>query len=220
MGKFCAGCGQALPEDAGFCPECGRARATAPGVSAATEPVLAATPGQPLPPPQAPYPAQGTAYPAYPLPATPRPPVGPDGRPVQAASVGARIGAHLLDLVGVALLWFAVAFVVTIAVPMLTQPVVVMTWAMFVPLWLAYFVVPTAVSGKTLGKLLLGLRVVRADGNGAPGAGKALGRYAVLLVMSSFWYLPAILCALMMGNDPWNRGWHDQAAGVMVVRDR
>jgi len=63
----------------------------------------------------------------------------------------------------------------------------------------------TALTGFTIGKRLLGLRVVRLDGR--PVGWWALPRTALLML---------VVPALMMDRDL--RGFHDKAAGTAVVR--
>jgi uncharacterized RDD family membrane protein YckC len=64
----------------------------------------------------------------------------------------------------------------------------------------------TAVSGLTVGKRLLGIRVIRTDG-GRPGFGWAALRTVLLLFV-----VPACL------TDRDHRGLHDRAADTIVVR--
>ena len=64
----------------------------------------------------------------------------------------------------------------------------------------------TAISGLTVGKRLLRLRVIRVDG-GRPGFGWALVRTVLLLCV-----IPALL------SDRDLRGLHDRAANTVVVR--
>jgi len=64
----------------------------------------------------------------------------------------------------------------------------------------------TAVSGLTVGKRLLGMRVIRTDG-GRPGFGWAALRTLLLLFV-----VPACL------TDRDQRGLHDRAADTIVVR--
>ena len=64
----------------------------------------------------------------------------------------------------------------------------------------------TAVSGLTVGKRLLGIRVIKTDG-GRPGFGWALLRTVLL-----FFVVPPLL------SDRDLRGLHDRAADTIVVR--
>ncbi len=64
----------------------------------------------------------------------------------------------------------------------------------------------TAISGLTIGKRLLNIRVIRTNGD-RPGFGWALVRTALLLFV-----VPPLLC------DRDLRGLHDRAADTIVVR--
>ena len=64
----------------------------------------------------------------------------------------------------------------------------------------------TAISGITVGKRLLGIRVIKTDG-GRPGVGWALLRTVLL-----FFVVPPLL------SDRDLRGLHDRAADTIVVR--
>ncbi|MER6713806.1 RDD family protein [Streptomyces sp. NPDC000877] len=87
-------------------------------------------------------------------------------------------------------------------------------------LYVAYDTVLTARTGQTLGKKLLGLRVVDLDSAATPSAQNALTRAAVL-------WLPATLCCpclwlVICGgwsffNEPYKQGLHDKAAKTVVV---
>lgn len=82
--------------------------------------------------------------------------------------------------------------------------------------------IPTALRGRTLGKLMLGLRVVRIDDvERAPGAMRATLRTAMVfgvLVLPPIAGVPLlaafILSAVLDGNG---RGLHDRLAGTLVV---
>ncbi|MFF5983639.1 RDD family protein [Streptomyces olindensis] len=87
-------------------------------------------------------------------------------------------------------------------------------------LYVAYDTVLTARTGQTLGKRLLGLRVVDLDSTGTPSAQNALTRAAVL-------WLPSTLCCpclwlVVCGgwsffDEPYKQGLHDKAAKTVVV---
>lgn len=75
-------------------------------------------------------------------------------------------------------------------------------------------VVPVAVWGRTLGKAVLGLRVVRSDGGGAPGPVRSFVRWVVLFgalgVPSYGWAIAVAVAATRL---------HDRLAGTHVVDD-
>jgi uncharacterized RDD family membrane protein YckC len=84
-----------------------------------------------------------------------------------------------------------------------------------------YEVVLTATQGATLGKRALRLRVVRRLDGSLPSWGRAAVR----------WLLPAagllacfvgglvVYASPLLDRSGFNRGWHDRAAGTVVIRD-
>ncbi len=90
-------------------------------------------------------------------------------------------------------------------------------------LGVVYEVVLTALFGRTLGKKVFGLKVVRADNGGAPGWGRSLSRYLTLNLanllpvlgnaVSLFVYLSPAFSDLL-------QGLHDKAAATVVVDQR
>ena len=79
-----------------------------------------------------------------------------------------------------------------------------------------YFVLLTGLRGQTLGKMALGIQVVRRNGQ-APGIGYAalrevIGKLvsSILLFMGFFW----------IGWDEKKQGWHDKIAGTQVIKVR
>jgi uncharacterized RDD family membrane protein YckC len=216
----CGACGSALGE-AVVCPSCGAANTgTTPGYPTYDQP------DQPTYPP--PYAQQAQAQPQYQPQYQPPPAHGQpqywSGPPL--ASTGARIGAYVLD-------WM---FTVVVSV------VVTLPFALVVGLsgdgsaeaagevsgrlselvgivvFFGYFAGSTALWGRTLGKRIVGLRVVnQADGR-RPSAGQALGRYGIIFLTFLPCGIPAIINAATLGNHPLRQGWHDRAASTLVVR--
>lgn len=78
---------------------------------------------------------------------------------------------------------------------------------------LAYLVTFTAASGQSIGKMILGLRVVSIDGGRVP-FGHAVLRSAVVLLCA----LPAGLGLLFVLLDDHGRGVHDRLAGTHVLK--
>lgn len=70
------------------------------------------------------------------------------------------------------------------------------------------------VNGKTLGGMVLGIRVVPADGGGSVSIGKALIRTVVAYISG----LVLVLGYLWMLWDSNKQTWHDKAAGTYVVK--
>lgn len=81
--------------------------------------------------------------------------------------------------------------------------------------------------GQTPGKMLVKVKVVRVDSGGLPGVGKSIGRWVVLTtfpVAYLWWHDQAagvlvIVASLWMLCDRNRQGFHDKAAGTLVIRD-
>ena len=76
-----------------------------------------------------------------------------------------------------------------------------------------YFVGYWAKSGQTIGKLVLGIRIIRPDGS-ALSWGRALLRYVGYLISG----LVLSLGFLWLAFDRKRQGWHDKIAGTVVVQ--
>ncbi|EGX55313.1 hypothetical protein SZN_33521 [Streptomyces zinciresistens K42] len=74
--------------------------------------------------------------------------------------------------------------------------------------------------GATLGKMAVGLRVVKADTGQKPGMGSAFIRWIIPIVGSLACGIGQLLVYLSPFWDKSGRqqGWHDKAAGTMVVQ--
>ena len=83
---------------------------------------------------------------------------------------------------------------------------------------IGYETLMLANGGQTLGKMLLGLRVVRAD-LAPPTVQDGLVRS---LVIDLLWIVPLawLVLAVVIERHPRRQGWHDRAAGTLVVRSR
>jgi uncharacterized RDD family membrane protein YckC len=209
----CHLCQATNPPGAGWCNQCGvRFQPVAVGQPAGP-PAAAAPPA----PPAGPAPSfGGPPVPAPPLQSPPPAapgydrPGGWEPPPPQLAGVWPRVGARLLDalLVGVVVGILGVV----LGLPDNLGPLLT------VVAMLGYETLMLANGGQTLGKLLLGLRVVRADL--APLATRdALVRS---LVIDLIWIVPFgwLIVAVLLGRDRRHQGWHDRAAGTLVVRSR
>lgn len=130
------------------------------------------------------------------------------------AGLGSRSLAAFLDYVGlglVALVWVVAAVLVTQRVAPESTAVLVIA-GLFLVEW-GYFALQEILGGgRTLGKRLLKLRVVTAEG-GAAAAGPLLIRNLVRDV--------DLFCGpLLMAIDPLSRRLGDRLAGTLVVHDR
>ncbi|MFE3188175.1 RDD family protein [Nocardia sp. NPDC059240] len=89
-----------------------------------------------------------------------------------------------------------------------------------------YEIAFVAASGSTLGKRVLGLRVVNADTSSPPrdgtGTGPAFTRWATLfipgLLTAGGWTLLCVLSCARGG--PGRQGWHDRTARTYVIAER
>ena len=76
-------------------------------------------------------------------------------------------------------------------------------------------------TGRTVGKRLVGVKVVRRDNGERPGWASSLARWAVpyllLLVPVVGWVL-SLVAYISLLWDPQRQGWHDRLASTLVVR--
>ena len=86
---------------------------------------------------------------------------------------------------------------------------------------LLYEVLMIGLLGATLGKMAVGLRVVKADTGQKPGVGSAFIRWVIPQVGSLLCGIGALLVYLSPFWDKSGRqqGWHDKAASTMVIQN-
>lgn len=140
------------------------------------------------------------------------------------ASIGRRVAGYLLDQLPLLLVSGVVLFLVTDAVwagsfgealvPLAGWAVASFGYGIFLLWWVA-------TAGLTPGKRLLGLRVV-SDRSGRPiGWGPAFIRQLVLgLVVGLTLGIGGLVLAAVAARSPRRQGWHDRAAGSVVVDER
>lgn len=80
--------------------------------------------------------------------------------------------------------------------------------------FLYYITLHTVAGGMTIGKALMGLRVVRMDGIPLT-AGRSTRRYVTFLLAA----LPFLLGLLWVIIDDRRQGWHDKLSGTCVIYD-
>jgi len=168
--------------------------------------------------------------PGHPAPGGPLP-IFPELVGTVPASVGRRVGAYLIDGVPFTIAyglsqWLSYAFFMSSgssagfsddptswiaggALVALLLPVVTLLvqWGL------------QATSGQTIGKRLLGLRLVRIDG-GPAGWGRSAGRYLLFALTGGFTCgIGGLLFAvsILMDGTRLNRGWHDRASGLVLL---
>jgi uncharacterized RDD family membrane protein YckC len=79
----------------------------------------------------------------------------------------------------------------------------------------AYFALLEGNRGQTLGKMLLGIKVVREDNGEVPGLGAAAIRTVLRLIDGLFFYLVGFIAILISSK---NQRLGDMAANTLVVR--
>jgi uncharacterized RDD family membrane protein YckC len=146
----------------------------------------------------------------------------------QAAGIGKRIGAFLIDYIGLSIVIGILAVATGAIEPgsmgfgsnyLLTVILAVII--------LAYFAVLEAKSGQTLGKKLLSIRAVKADGSSLEISDGVKRR--IPFVIGSLIPIPILGPLVSLGlaiailvtaaqDTPYNRGLHDKWADTMVVR--
>lgn len=141
---------------------------------------------------------------------TPMPTESPvsDGKPIPA-SQGARFGNFFIDNLALFMLGAAEGVMIVVlmgdeGLELLEKtPGIVFS----IPTTLAYYLILEGLTGRTLGKLVTGTKVVSADGS-PPSAGQLLGRtFARMIPFEPFSFL---------GKEA--RGWHDTLPGTYVVK--
>jgi uncharacterized RDD family membrane protein YckC len=77
-----------------------------------------------------------------------------------------------------------------------------------------------AFAGGTVGKLAMGLRVIKEKDGRYPGAGHGFIRYIIPMVGGFLCGLGALLVYLspFFDNSGKQQGWHDKAAGTLVIK--
>ena len=189
--------------------------------------------------PQAPQgipPQQGYGYPQQ-----PGYPGYPGGGP-QVASMGRRFGARLIDGAIIGVVYFALAFAgiagaansvqdcdpnaadYTTCVNNAGADFAAKFGAVFGALALLSFLyewLMVGLVGATLGKMAVGLRVVKADSGQKPGLGSSFIRWIIPLVGSFACGIGQLVVYLSPFWDKSGRqqGWHDKAASTMVIQN-
>ena len=77
-----------------------------------------------------------------------------------------------------------------------------------------------ATRGQTVGKMIMGIKVVRAEDGGLPGWGKAIGRWVlpglVSLIPFAGWFLQMLVYLSLVWDDR-RQGWHDKMGTTVVI---
>ena len=153
------------------------------------------------------------------------------GESVQLASPGARLGARILDIVIV-----TVALIILAAIGIgaafagssnsddasaFSVGALVVSVLLAAAVGLLYEVTMIATRGQTLGKMATKIKVVRADNGLVPGWGKSIGRWilpALLPIIPLVGWILSLLVYISLLWDRARQGWHDKAAGTLVIK--
>ena len=146
------------------------------------------------------------------------------GQTIPVIGFGRRLVASLIDMLVIGFLTFilvvALSFVILLVdiftaykYPDREIPVDMMTLWLGLILSVIYFVGYWAKSGQTIGKTMMGIRIVGADGS-AISWGKALLRYVGYIISG----LVLSLGFLWLAFDRKRQGWHDKIAGTYVLQ--
>ena len=161
------------------------------------------------------------------------------GQQLELASAGARLGARIIDIV---IMGVVMIFLLIIGVMALfgldsgnsgTDDETTVGVAFFfgiagvaAAIGLLYEVALIATRGQTLGKMMTSVKVVRADNGLVPGWGKSIVRWIIPTIAGSIlaFLIPGIgglLSLLIYVSLLWDsarQGWHDKAAGTLVIK--
>ena len=125
------------------------------------------------------------------------------GENVELASPGSRLGATLIDT--------AILIVPIVVLSLLTVVGGLLLGA-------AYDIVFIAIKGQTPGKMMTGVKVVRADNGMVPGWGVSIIRWIIQFIAYLMLFLPGLLTHASLLWDDRRQGWHDKAASTLVVK--
>lgn len=133
------------------------------------------------------------------------------------ASIGLRCGAFLLDYILTILLpavTVSIALLFKRALPNLAWTILYVGYAATLGLVLVNWIYLVRNDGQTLGKRILGIRVIRRDGR-ALGYREAVLRHLVGYPLGLFSGGLGFLWALW---DAGQQGWHDKLAETVVIK--
>ena len=131
------------------------------------------------------------------------------------AGFGSRAGAMAID-VTVAVVWafvFPPLYGAALPDPEVIGPFTVSDLLVAAAFW-SYLVIMTAITGGTLGKHALGLRVVSAGFVRADWPTILFREVVGRVIVAASLGLGYVWAAV----DPWKQGWHDKIADTFVVR--
>lgn len=214
---FCPACGAKAAAGQRFCAKCGASLAAGGAESVANQPPTMTPP--PLPPQYTPAPPplpnqSAAATPPLPPQYTTTPPqYTPAAAALPLAGVMIRVGASLIDVIGLYFLGFIMAVVVgqTTKDGFNLHGFAAFVWWV---IGFIYYIFFESKFGATLGKMLLGLKITKADG--APCDMKAAIIRTVCRLVDSFLLIGVIIMLISKRNQRLG----DYLAGTLVVKSR
>jgi uncharacterized RDD family membrane protein YckC len=146
------------------------------------------------------------------------------GQIIEVIGFGRRLVASLIDMLIVGFLTFIMVVGLSFLIllidiftayryPDRELPVDTMTLWLGLIVSLLYFVGYWAKSGQTIGKSMMGIRIVRKDGSSLA-LGRAFLRYVGYILSG----IVLSLGFLWLAFDRQRQGWHDKIAGTYVLR--
>lgn len=136
----------------------------------------------------------------------------PVSRVGHLAGFGERIGSWVIDLAVLVAALFGSRLVFPGYPPLASL--------LMVPFYGLYIVVLPAVGGDTLGHLIVGIKVRRAEGSDPPSKLAIAGRGIMVLILAIPMMLGVIASAISAAISPTHRTWYDAATGTVMERTR
>ena len=149
-----------------------------------------------------------------------------NGEVRELASLGSRLGARILDWILVSVV-IGILAVIGIAGAMASgeeSSFIALVFGLALTvlvITLLYEMTMIAVRGQTVGKMMVGAKVVRAVDGDVPGWGKSIGRWLILVAPGLIpigGFLLTLLVYLSPTFDDRRQGWHDKAVATVVVK--
>jgi len=156
------------------------------------------------------------------------------GEGVQLAGPGGRLGARIID-VAIIVVVFIILIIVGVASAIgladgdstvieedsAAVGAIVAFTLLAVAISVLYEVTLIATKGQTLGKMATRIKVVRADNGLVPGWGRSIGRWIIPAALGFIPFVGWLLSLLVYVSLLWDKvrqGWHDKAAGTLVIK--
>jgi uncharacterized RDD family membrane protein YckC len=145
-----------------------------------------------------------------------------DDEGAQLASMRARVGARLVDIVLVLVPYLALVALFARLDDRTGGGLPLWVFGLALLVGAVYEIPLVWRRGWTVGKRMLGLSVVRLDDGGRPGLWPSVVRFGIpgliVTVPSPVVASLAVLVVLSAGWNPRRQGFHDRMAGTVVVR--